>query len=184
MKMILPKNINKIGVDCICRISFVVILHLVFFSCTSNQTAEKTLFVDDIDLKLAHEQRIDMKLASLGIIDITDLTSKNALDNLNLKVARSSTNIDEMFSIVLLDKNGNGLHSDLNVDLIALAPNQWAVLDGSRFSYLNFVPFKVRVPHTPPRGLVTPVLWEVCIRFSFTQFSGCCRIKSIALAYV
>jgi thiol-disulfide isomerase/thioredoxin len=141
-KMILPKNINKIGVDCICRISFMVILHLVFFSCTSNQTAEKTLFVDDIDLKLAHEQEIDIKLASLGIIDITDLTSKEVLDNLNLKIARSSTNIGEMFSIVLLDKNRNGLHSDLNVDLIALAPNQWDVLDGRRFSYLNCVPFK------------------------------------------
>jgi thiol-disulfide isomerase/thioredoxin len=47
-----------------------------------------------------------------------------------------------MFSIVLLDKNGNGLHDDFGIDLIALAPNNWLELNGERFNHLNFVPIK------------------------------------------
>lgn len=121
----------------------VVILHLLFlFSCTSNQTMEKTLIIHDIDLKLAHEQEIDIKLSGLGVIDVTALSNKNVLDNLNLKVAKSNENTDEMFSIVLLDKNGNGMHNDFNIDLIALAPNNWLELNGERFNLLNFIPLK------------------------------------------
>lgn len=115
---------------------------LLLASCTSNRNKEKKLIIHDIDLKLSHEQEIDTKLSTLGIIDMTALSNKKILDNFNLKVARYDKNKDEIFSIVLLDKNGNGLHNDFNVDLIALAPNNWSELNGDRFWRLNFVPLK------------------------------------------
>lgn len=134
------KNMNAIWINLMSKKWLVVILFL--FSCLSNKTKEEKLVIHGIDLKLAHEQEIDFKLSDLGIIDISALSNNNVIDNLNLKVARSIENTDEMFSIVLLDKNGNGFHNDFDIDLIALAPNNWLELNGERFNRLNFVPLK------------------------------------------
>ena len=122
-------------------LSFSLIL-LLFSVCCSKPTKYNILDIRAIDLILKYEQEIDIKLSNLEIIDITALTNQKIIDNLNLKLARINENSDEIFSIVLLDKNGNGSHNDFDIDLIALAPNNWLELNGERFNHLNFVPIK------------------------------------------
>ena len=115
---------------------------LLFSSCFSKPTKYNILDIKAIDLKLKYEQEIDFKLSNLDIIDITAFTNQKVIDNLNLKIARSSENSDKIFSIVLLDKNGNGRHNDYGIDLIAMAPNNWIELSGERFNQLDFVPLQ------------------------------------------
>ncbi len=103
---------------------------------------EKNFTMQEIELKLRHENEIDMKLSNIGVIDITALSNNNILANLNLKVAMNDVNENELVSIILLDKNGNGLHDDFNIDLFAFAPYKWSKLSGQRFNRLNFYPLK------------------------------------------
>lgn len=120
---------------------FLFAIIFCLFSCTSG-TKETELIVTDLELKLKHENLIDLKLSQLGIIDITALTNENTIGDLNLKVAKTKF-ADENFTLILLDKNGNGKHNDYNIDLLALAPNNWSVLNARRFLDLNFFPFQV-----------------------------------------
>jgi hypothetical protein len=73
------KTITTIWVNFMSQNWSVAILFL--FSCISNQTWEEKLVIQDIDLKLAHDQEIDIRLSSLGIIDITSLSNSSVLDN-------------------------------------------------------------------------------------------------------
>lgn len=112
---------------------------ILLSSCFSDKSQNRELAISDIELILIDEQEIEVSLSNIGVIDITQLSNKKIIDNLNLKVARV---IDDKkpYSIILLDKNGNGKHNDFNVDLFAFAPNQWSNLNGERFQILNFFP--------------------------------------------
>lgn len=119
----------------------IVLLVLVSFSCSKNE--KMILQVRDVVLKIDEESFIENKLAELGIIDITAFVKQSTIDQLHLKLARSENKKGEnMISIIMLDKNGNGTHSDFGVDMIALAPNNWNELNATRFSLLSFIPYQ------------------------------------------
>jgi len=119
---------------------YILFLVVLFsFSCGKNE--QITLPLREVVLKLDNEPQIESKLANLGIIDITAFVKQSTVDQLHLKLARNSdAKNGEVITIFMLDKNGNGLHSDYDVDMMALAPNNWDVLNANRFIRLNFLP--------------------------------------------
>jgi thiol-disulfide isomerase/thioredoxin len=74
------------------------------------------------------------------------LIKPKTITDLNLRVARRYQSSNSNFSLILLDKNGNGTIGETDIDLIAFAPNQWKELNGSRFNWLNFVPIQKSHP--------------------------------------
>ena len=119
--------------------SIFFLLPILLSSCFSYKSQIRQFTITDIELVLVDEREIEFSLSNIGVIDITQLANKETIDNLDLKVARI---VDDKkpYSIVLLDKNGNGKHNDFNIDLLAFAPNQWSNLNGERFQRLNFFP--------------------------------------------
>lgn len=106
-----------------------------------NGNIEK-LKLEKIELHLNDLNEIEYSLGRLGIIEITDLIKPKTITDLNLKVARTDEGSIRNFSLILLDKNGNGITGETDIDLVAFAPNQWEELNGSRFNWLNFVPIQ------------------------------------------
>jgi thiol-disulfide isomerase/thioredoxin len=126
---------------------FYLVLALSAQVCCSpmNGNNEK-LKLERIELQLNDVNELEYSLGRLGIIEITDLIKPKTITDLNLRVARRYESSDSNFSLILLDKNGNGTIGETDIDLIAFAPNQWKELNGSRFNWLNFVPIQKSHP--------------------------------------
>ncbi len=119
----------------------IILVLLVVFSSSCNRNDKTILLMRDIELKIDHESLIEGKLSELEIIDITSFVKQSTVDQLHLKLVQNKNVKDqEVISMIMLDKNGNGLHNDYDIDMIALAPNNWDVLNAERFNRLNFLP--------------------------------------------
>jgi thiol-disulfide isomerase/thioredoxin len=119
----------------------IILVLLILFSSSCNRNDKTILLMRDIELKMDYESVIETKLAELDIIDITAFVKPSTIEKLHLKLARNiKANDKEGITMILLDINGNGLHNDYGVDMMALAPNNWDVLNADRFNRLNFLP--------------------------------------------